>query len=76
MFELVEKSHVPKINWFEINLMENEDDSFTLGFEDQTGKFWIKNKNSKVRFIDINLESFAQRGAQIEEILAYLAHNL
>ena len=56
--------------------MENEDDSFTLGFEDQTGKFWIKNKNSKVRFIDINLESFAQRGAQIEEILAYLAHNL
>ena len=38
--------------------------------------FWIKNKNDNARLIQINLESFAERGAQIDEILAYLAHNL
>ena len=38
--------------------------------------FWIKNKVDKARLIQINLESFAERGAQIDEILAYLAHNL
>ena len=33
-FKLIEKTTDQKINWFDINLMEKEDESFTLGFED------------------------------------------
>lgn len=33
-FILIEKTADEKINWFEINLMEKEDESFTLGFDD------------------------------------------
>ena len=75
-FILVQQATSQKINWFEVNLMENEDDQFTLGFEDQKGQFWIKNRMNKARLIQINLEQFAERGAQIDEIMAYLAHNL
>ena len=75
-FRLLEMPPPTKIEWFDINSMETEEESFTLGFAVDHGNFWIKNKNNQVKVIDINLEKFIKRGSEIEEILAYVAHNL
>jgi hypothetical protein len=75
-FRLIEKAAPPNIDWFDVNLMETEDESFTLGFAVELGNFWIKNKVGHPKFIEINLDKFIKRGADIDEILGYLAHNL
>jgi hypothetical protein len=75
-FKLVDREISPKIQWFDVNIMETEDESFTLGFSIDDGQFWVRNSREQIKMIDINLEAFKIRGAEIDEILTYLSHNL